>query len=344
MTAGLIPRNRLARIPGSCRLAHEYCYFLHDQCVRVLVEYEAARAATVTVKFRNAGERKTFTTPGMHAIDALRAMRREDAARRVVLNTVTMAMVSDAMMHIFEALKCLEKRKTIVALNLLRKPLTDSLVFLSWMYGDEDGFYAAFTAGDVETLSANKLGNHRRSIIKMAAGDLPNSDAFDPDWIWTALFDSKDPGGLYGLFQKAVHLVTVQKVELKTEPENFNFIFKNPSDNDIYLSAYWHLPRLLHYLSHVAMGLFERIHPMDPGARRAFEVRSGFGLNLVEGGEAERDARLRLQAALGPVLTCADCGAPPRFTSHNAARLTLSESYRCTGCRRIHGFPFSWIF
>ena len=55
-------------------------------------------------------------------------------------------MVSDCLHHLYEALCCMEKRKVIVAHNLLRKPLTDNLMYLSWMLGDEDAFYAAFTA------------------------------------------------------------------------------------------------------------------------------------------------------------------------------------------------------
>ena len=40
-------------------------------------------------------------------------------------------MVSDCLHHVYKALRCLEKRKVIVALNLLRKPLTDKFLYLS---------------------------------------------------------------------------------------------------------------------------------------------------------------------------------------------------------------------
>jgi hypothetical protein len=60
-------------------------------------------------------------------------------------------------------LQCLEKRKSVVALNLLRKPLMDSQVYLSWMLGDEDAFYEAFTSVDPEALTPRRLG-HRRAV------------------------------------------------------------------------------------------------------------------------------------------------------------------------------------
>ena len=53
MSIGLIPRNRLKWIPKRCKLAHAYCFFLHDECVRALVEYETARAHLVTINFES---------------------------------------------------------------------------------------------------------------------------------------------------------------------------------------------------------------------------------------------------------------------------------------------------
>ena len=49
----LIPRNRLQNIPPDLRVKHEYCFFLHDQCVQILKEYEEAKANHVTVNFES---------------------------------------------------------------------------------------------------------------------------------------------------------------------------------------------------------------------------------------------------------------------------------------------------
>lgn len=131
MTAiGLIPQSRMARIPKGERLAHEYCFFLHDECVSLLKQYEEAEALHVKVKFRSKVEADLFEgLANDDSIEALRAAGYPKQARRVILNTITMAMVSDCLHHLFEALKCLEKRKSVVALNLLRKPLMDSLLY-----------------------------------------------------------------------------------------------------------------------------------------------------------------------------------------------------------------------
>ncbi|MER9643301.1 hypothetical protein [Mesorhizobium sp. M0239] len=155
----LIPRNRLCWIPNDLRLAHEYCFFLHDESARLMVEYEGAEAHVVSFKFRNKAEAKAFKKHAAKA-DAIAAMRAggyEAEARKAVLNQITIAMVSDCLHHIYESLRCLEKRKIIVALNLLRKPLTDNLLYLSWMLGDENGFYHAFTTNSPRGITSSIL-------------------------------------------------------------------------------------------------------------------------------------------------------------------------------------------
>ena len=273
-TGRLIPRQRLQHIPCGLRLAHEYCYFLHDECVRMLGQYEAARAHFVTVNFQSKVEASTFATLAKDdSIAALRATGYPNEARRVVLNTITMAMVSDCLHHLFEALKCLEKRKSVVALNLLRKPLMDSLVYLSWMLGDEDAFYDTFASGDPEALTPRILGSRRQKIIAQALARTQIAELLEADFIWESIFDAGNAYGLYGLFQHAVHLITIQRIELRTSSENFNFIFKDPFDDDVYEDVYGHLPALLLYLSHVILALFDRVKPMDGGAKRALFVR-----------------------------------------------------------------------
>lgn len=211
----------------------------------------------------------------------------EAEARKVVLNQITMAMVSDCLHHIYEALRCLEKRKVIVALNLLRKPLTDNLLYLSWMLGDEDGFYHAFTTNSPRGITLSILKSKRAEILSSALAMTEVADVLNAEFIDRALFTQANPSGFQKLFQHAVHLVTVQRVELETTPENFNFIFKRYDDDDLYELVYEVLPHVLLYLSHVIFGLFERMAAPDDGGKNAFHVRSILGLYLVEGEENE---------------------------------------------------------
>jgi len=340
----LIARNRLGWIPRELRLAHEYCFFLHDECARLLVEYEGAEAHVVSFQFRDKADATTFEElAAKHdAISAMRSSGYEAEARRVILNQITMAMVSDCLHHIFEALRCLEKRKVIVALNLLRKPLTDNLLYLSWMLGDEDQFYEAFSTRSPQGITSSILKSRRAEILSKALGKTAVSEALDVEFIDASLFQQAHPAGLQLLFQHAVHLVTVQRLELRTTAENFNFIFKNYGDDDLYELLYGVLPYVLDYLAHVIFGLFERMAPMDSAGKQAFMVRSSLGLCLIQEGDIQTTALEALEGLT--LLQCPDCQSSLKITPHNAARLALTETFRCTACRRIQPFPFSWMF
>lgn len=308
------------------------------------MEYEGARAHVVTVKFRNKAEARLFNERAdkEDAITAMRAVGYEVQARRVILNQITMAMVSDCQHHIYEALRCLEKRKVIVALNLLRKPLTDSLLYLSWMLGDEDEFYHAFTTNSPRGITSSVLKGRRAEILADALAGTDVAAVLNASFIDKTLFEQSNPSGFQKLFQHAVHLITVQRVELQTTPENFNFIFKNYADDDLYELIYDVLPHVLLYLSHVILGLFERIAPPEAGGKKAFEVRSILGLYLLEGGENEAHAMESLEGLSR--LRCPHCRSTWKITRHNAARLVLTEFYRCAKCQSVEPFPFSWIF
>lgn len=341
----LIPRHRLSWIPSHFHLAHEYCYFLHDECARLVVEYETAGALTLEIKFRDRSEAEAFQKLGDEdAIIGLRKVGRLAEVRRIILNQITIAMVADSLHHIFEALRCMEKRKTVVAFNLLRKPLTDNLMYLSWMLGNEDAFFAAFEKGEPEALTQKRLGNHRSKIIAEAVSKTAAADIINPEDVRKAIFDRSWESGLQAYFQHAVHLVTVDYPELKTSPENFNFIFASPLDDDYYGVAYEALPLVLFYLSHVIVELFDRIKSMDPASKTAFIVRSEVGFALVRGEEAANEMTGALFAAFEGRLHCPACKASMTCSPHNAARMVLGQTLRCGKCHRVGGFPFSYLF
>ncbi|MBL8554591.1 MAG: hypothetical protein JNL41_09965 [Phenylobacterium sp.] len=343
-THALIPRQRLRWIPKPARFAHEYCFFLHDHCVALLKEYEEAEANLVGIEFKNKKEARAFSDAAKgDAIGVLRALGYHEEARRVAINAITMAMVSDCLHHVFEALRCLERRKFVVALNLLRKPLLDSLVFLSWVLGDEDGFYEAFTKQSPQALSGSNVGNRRPAILRAAHAKTSLGAAVEVAEIEAILFDADNVEGLYWLMQRAVHLITVQRVSVRTEAENFNFIFKSYADDDVYLGVYETLPTVLLYLTHVIAELFDRMRPMDEGSMTALRTRSTAGLHLVYDTDQVPEFQRQL-ASFAQHFPCGSCGAEPRFSRHNTARALLTESFRCHRCRRVNHFPFAWLF
>jgi DNA-directed RNA polymerase subunit RPC12/RpoP len=341
---GLIPRNRSKWVPIHLRVHHEYCFFLHDQCVQVLSEYERAKAHHVTVKFPSKATADQFSKIAAEdPIKALQATGYPAEARRAAINHITMAMVSDCLHHIYEGLRCFEKRKIVVAFNLLRKPLKDNLLYLAWMLGDEDDFYSSFMSGNPEVLTQKTLGNRRLGIFTKAVEKTAVASVIDPALINQILFDRRSAHSLELAFQHAVHLVTDMHVELRTSPQNFNFIFKSYAEDDTYDGAYRWLPYVLLFLSHVIIALFDRMHPMDAGARLAHVVRTIFAYALVEDLK-ESSIQKYLEVALAETMKCAHCGAKARMTRSNAAKIAVTESFRCTSCGKKNPFPFSYLF
>lgn len=345
VASNLISPNRLRHLPVETRLAHEYCFFLHDECTRMLVEYETARAHHVNVRFKDKAETRKFSkiAKANDAIAALRALDRGSEARRVVLNHITMALVSDCAHHLYESLRCFEKRKIVPAFNLLRKPLLDNLMYLSWMAADEDDFYTAFSSGDPARITQKIIGNRRKEIIAKALGTTELAGIVEANDIVSIIFDSRNESGLYGFFQHAVHLVTIDRIEVKTSPENFNFIFKNPFDDDVYEVLYALLPTVLLYMTHVVVALFDRIKPMDAGTREALVFRSVNGYRFLQSEESAAILADTMGRVLSPLFKCKTCGTALKVTLHNTARLLLTDTFRCTRCGRISPFPLSWI-
>jgi hypothetical protein len=342
----LIPASRLRWIPKNLRLAHEYCFFLHDEIARLLVEYEVADAPKVTFKFASKAQGRRFELLAKQhdPVTAMRELGLHSEARRVVMNQITMAMVSDCAHHIYEALQCFEKRKFIPGFNLLRKPLLDSLMYLTWIAADEDDFYSKFSSGDPTKLAQKLLGNRRRELFAAAIAQTELADDVAAEDLITILFDASNPDGLYWLFQHAVHLITVDRIELKTSSENFNFIFKNPYEDDLYETLYLVLPTALLYLAHVILILYERIGPASDGAKAAFVFRSLNAYRFLHYQGASMALARVLEEALSSRMNCEHCATPLTVTEYNAIRLLMTESFRCTRCRHKQPFPLSWMF
>lgn len=343
-TIGLVPRNRLAHIPEHLRIRHEYSYFLHDEMLRLLVEYEAGQANFVKITFPNkrVGSRFAQLAKKANPLDAMRTMGFAAEAKRLVLNQVTLALTADFLLHIFEALRCLEKRKSVVAFNVLRKPLKDNLAYLCWILADPDDFYQAFASGSPKNLEQSKLGNRRRSLFQSALEKTELVGLIDAGSVHDLIYSRKRADGFEKFFQHAVHLITTMHVELETFPENFNFIFKSPAEDDIYELAYQQLPGLLLFSEHVIAAAFRAMHPGEEGGHKAASIRSILGFRLIEG--INTDGVL---AALRPIereVKCPVCKVAAKVTPYNGLRMVLTESYRCASCKIKVDFPFSYIF
>lgn len=343
-SVGYIARKRLNRIPRSVILPHELCFFIHDECARAFVEYEGAEAHIETITLKNDEEINRFENLSREfgAIEGLRTLGYNEVSKKIILNTISMAMISDYLHHMYEALRCLEKRKFIVGINLLRKPLKENVLYLAWMLGRRDEFYTKFTTGDPSLIAQSAIGQARKAIYSEAIDQIGYGSFIDSDLIESVIYSRKKDGGLELLFQHAVHLVTQKYPELRTAPENFNFIFKSPVDDDVYEAIYHHLPYLMLFSSHIIMSILNRIKEMDSTSMALFHARSVLAFNLVEG--SERSHTLSEISRMVPDSTsCSNCLSKCKVTLYNALSMLLRSEFRCSCCqRRNHFIHFSY--
>ena len=335
---GLIPRSRLKNLPDQVWAHHELCFFLHDECVRALVDYENSAAHLERIEFSNPEEFSRFEAicENTDTISALRELGYDNASKRVILNTICIAMISDCLHHVYEGLRCFEKRKFLVGFNLLRKPLTENLLYLSWMYGNPDEFYARFTMGDPTLLTLQVLGEKRKRIYVETIEKLEHNYLFDANHLDFIINSKRKEGGFQKFFQHAVHLITTWK-EIRTPSENFNFIFKNPADDDIYDFVYQHLPYVLLFMSHVFVGIFDRTQKMDETSKNLFHMRTMLAHDLISGAD-ERRSLSNFEQILTTHPYCSECGAACKITLYNAVSMLLVSKFRCATCRTVHPF------
>ena len=274
----------------------------------------------------------------MDAVGALRDLGYQDASKRVVLNTIRMAMISDCLHHVYEALRCFEKRKVVVGFNLLRKPLIESLLYLSWMCGLEDDFYSQFTEGDPKLLTLHVLRVKREKIYSAAINGLGHYYMFDPESLEKTINNKRDLNGFQMLFQHAAHLVTTWKPQIQTASENFNFIFKNPFDDDVYDCLYERLPIVLLFISHVIIKLLYRMEKMKEIPKHLFEIRTIMVYRLIAGTEKSQ-ALSAFEELLTERPKCARCSREGKTTVYNASRMLLRSEFRCTFCGTLNPNP-----
>ena len=267
----------------------------------------------------------------MDVVGALRALGYKDATKRVLLNTIRMTMISDCLHHIYEAFRCFEKRKFIVGFNLLRKPLTENLLYLCWMYGREDEFYCRFTNGNPKALTTKELGPKRVSIYGDAIAKLEHDYLFDAETLENTLNKRSNGNGLKMFFQHAVHLVTTLNPETRTAAENFNFIFRHPLDDDNYDVIYENFPTVLLFMSHVIVGLFGQMKKMDETSRHLFELRTPLAYGLIAGSE-RHPTLAAFEAMLEERPKCRICATEGNITEHDASRMLLGSEFRCSYC------------
>lgn len=339
---GIIPRDRLVHMPTRYHARHEFCFHLHDLMAGLLVQMEKSRAGDVRFDLAEGERERLENSP--HVLDFLAESGRGEIERRIVVNHIAIALYSDMLHFVYEALRALEKRKFAVAFSLLRKPFKEGMLIAAQMCVDETALFSKLKFDAANLLNRKELDELRtrhllRDAISVACKG-PTMVEADP--IYDAVFDRKNAFGLAGLFDKATHLVT-ENSQIRTENYNINFIFKNPYDNDVYAGdTYRQIAMVLQFLALLQINLYGRMTEISRHHRNWLLFTSlGTFEALFRSGRAGITQFVR--SALGDFLECGICGEHMRLLKTDAPRLFIAERIECSECGVDQGFPFGWL-
>lgn len=335
-----IDLDRLKFVPQPFHQSHSFCFWLHDLMLDIMLQAEHARVSDVQLQFTGEEQERealSYADPIIFCLDTGRI----EIAKRITINRIIIPLYGDALHFIYEGLRALEKRKYAVAFALLRKPFRYTLMFASWLLGDEDDFFTRLRTDPAEEFDERKLKpEDRRAILSKAIAGLDFSDCFGADVILEMAFDKKNARGLAQYFDKAAHLVT-SNVGMRTERLNLNFIFKDPNDTDVYENVYPLLAYLLAYLLFLELATIGRIAKVRETYKRwmilavigSYESLFGGELNMVNHvNETWRD-----------ILSCHLCGAQLEIGREDALALFATERVTCKACRTEQQFLLFWL-
>lgn len=334
----MIDPDRLQHIPRERHAQHTFCFWLHDRILDVMRQAAAARVADVFFHFGSEEEKQSLTTAD-DAITYFLKSGHRDIAKRIVVNQTVIPLYADALHFIFEGLEALEKHKFTVAFSLFRKPLRQNLLFLTWLFADEEDFFARMHT-DPASLDRNVPPETKRLLLAKAISRFSFETFFGADVIYGMAFDKRNPRSLAHYFDKAAHLVTYE-ASIRTEDLNLNFIFKNPSDTDVYDDVYYLLAYLLMYLLFLEIEIIGKMAAV-PEFYMLWLTTATVG--SFESLFSERtDVVDRLNKVWAEILECTLCGASLRVTREGALLFFSTDQIQCQSCQTVQQFPLFWL-
>lgn len=341
---GLLDPDRLALLPVEYWPHHEFCFYLHDQMAELLVQYESSGAHEWVVKaFDHAKKEHGIPNADIDILSILRQNELVPFYRHHIVSHLVFGLTTDMLHFLYEALICFEKRKFAVAFSLLRKPLKENLLFLSWLLGAEDDFIARFEKDNYTTL--NGLDAPRRQeILSAAIARLSTKEAFAAELLEGMIFSKTHDHSFEPIWQRATHLITSQGVALRTEDLNINFIFHDTFSDDLYEALYRNLPYVMLYAIQVALECFARVLPSNEHTTSHLLLVSMGAYECLFDGRKRSGVTTMLRRHLKPFLKCIHCKAPTKLTRTNAIGMYLRELVECQKCGLATPMPLYWMF
>lgn len=341
---GGISDERLQIIPANLVSLHEIAFFFHDQAVQCLKELD--RPELRSFKFEISADRmpETATLKAMNGIDLARLVGFDEDAKRLLLNECILALTADALHFICEGLFAYEKGKLVVSLTLMRKPFKENLLYLEWILADPEGFYSAFADIERRPLLVESLSPERkREFISLAMTKTGLATLRDANLLYDLRYN-KQANGLEPLWQKAAHLVTIQNPRIRTEEENFNFIFATEENkNGIYEHIALPYMLLCIHFHDMTITAARQLAPLHEGTVRYHEMCKFAGYTYVTGDWASFGSVYHEHLRAMNALAKCGCGAKLKIEAQDIAKALFTRKLPCSACGEWTNFDLYYL-
>ncbi|MGF9695281.1 hypothetical protein AAIH46_20855 [Rhizobium sp. 0TCS1.26] len=339
---GIIPDERLQLMPRSVIPRHEFCFWLHDQIARLLVE--ASHCGQIDDWNEAVSDALQGIPDAIHPDNVLIAIAEAGGIISIPMKIdILSAVLSDTLHFVYEALRALEKRKFNVAFSLLRKPFSENLIILARLAANDDDFISSFADGSLQQKQITNIDASKRvELFESAISKLPIQSPFSGALINDIIFNKNMPNGLQIRMQQATHLITSHHPSLLTPKLDINRIFSNQYGDENF-SAYDSLPVIIFFILQIVLYMFSRYLAVSEKSTNEILVRaSGIYTNIYEG---RLDSLSRyMNVALKGFFKCEWCvEGNAKIRKAFSADFYLRDQIFCTECRRLSHTPLTYL-
>ena len=339
---GIIPEERLSLMPQDAIPRHEFCFWLHDQTASLLVE--ASNSGQIEDWHQAVNYAVKAAPPDMQHEEILKLLAEAGGTLCVPMKIdVFIAVLSDTLHFIYEALIAMEKRKFNVAFSLLRKPLTENLIIISRLVASDDEFIRSFADGSLQQKQVTNIDKHERILIfEEAISKIPIESPFSGELLNDIIFNKDMPNGLQIRMQQAIHLITTRHKMLLTPQWGLNRIFAD-QNGDENSAAYDGLLVVLFFLLQLTMSKLSHYFAVSEKRLNETLLRA-FGIfgNMYNG---RLDAlSCELNKTMKEFFNCEWCTeGRVKIRKKFVCEFYLNDSIYCSGCGQFSHTPLTYI-
>lgn len=269
--------------------------------------------------------------------------KKHDDLYFIAIKNVIRAVILDYHQFISEALENIKKGQLTVAYTLLRKPLKENLFILEWIAADSFEFFKRYNFDDSKSYSPLILQCDKeflRNIIKAAIDNIEINSFYDPEFIFQLRYDKSKIFSFDQLWNLSTHLVT-DRIPIKTETFNLNFVFSNENDRELQLAhIYSLLPYLMFYSVDVIETALKRISQLGKDSlstRRYLGFLAWIQEYYVEGNlERAKEMKSLLKELTASIDSkCEKCGKKLKLDKEQMINICFSSFIKCFYCKEI---------